>query len=86
MKTFVMLILLFQIDPYGNQFITTHYEDPIIQYDTLEECESTAEIKRDSMLDTATQLPELGILDINIGCVEPTSPEMFSRDTIQHQK
>lgn len=82
MNTYIMLILMLQMDPSGYTFSTPMQEDPIIQYATQQECESAAQIKRDVMLQSSLQFPELGILDIDIRCMAPTPSELFRRDTI----
>jgi len=77
MKTFAMLIMLLQLDPTGYPYTTTMTEDPEREYPTLALCESAALIKRDSMLRSSRDYPELAIIDIKITCV-PT--EFLSTD------
>ena len=70
MKTFILLIMLFQLDPDGNPYTATMQESPLRQYNTLAECESAAAVKRDTMLKSSKKYPDLMIMDVKIRCVD----------------
>jgi hypothetical protein len=72
MKAYIMLIMLLQLDPMdGLPYTTALQQSPIVEYNTLEECESAAELKRTEMLKSAKQYPDLGIVNIiMIECVD----------------
>jgi hypothetical protein len=70
MKSFILLIMLFQLDPDGYPYTATMQESPLRQYDTLAECESAAAVKRDTMLKSSRKYPDLGIQDVQIRCVD----------------
>ena len=82
MNTYIMLIMLFQMDPYGNPFTTSMQESPLRQYATIAECESAADVKRDAMLKSALKYPDLGIMDVQIRCVDSSEAE-FDPNHIQ---
>ena len=69
METFVMLIMLLHLDPTGYPYTTTMTEDPQQEYTTLKLCESAAVIRRDSMLRSSLNYPDLAIIDIRITCL-----------------
>jgi len=69
METFVMLIMLLHLDPTGYPHTTTMTEDPQREYQTLELCESAALAKRESMLRSSRDYPDLAIIDVKITCV-----------------
>ena len=75
MKTFIMLIMLFQMDPDGNPFTSALQESPLRQYDSVAECESAADMKRESMLKSSLKYPDLGIVDVRIQCVDSAEAE-----------
>jgi len=75
MKTFVMLIILFQMDPDGNPFTSALQESPLRQYATITECESAADTKRESMLKSSKRYPDLAIVDVRIQCVDSAEAE-----------
>ena len=70
MKTFIMLIMLFHLDPDGYPYTATMQESPLRQYATIMECESAADLKRDAMLKSSKKYPDLGIVDVQIRCVD----------------
>jgi len=78
METFAMLIMLLHLDPGGYPYTTTMTEDPQREYPTLELCESAALTKRDSMLRSSLNYPDLAIIDIRITCVPS---ELLGTDT-----
>lgn len=80
MKTYIMLIMLFHMDPYGYPYTSTMQESPLRQFDTQKECESAADIKRESMLKSSLKYPDLGIVDILIRCVDSSEAEFDSND------
>jgi len=69
METFAMLIMLLHLDFNGYPYTTTMTEDPQREYPTRELCESAAQSKRESMLRSSRDYPELTIVDIRIACV-----------------
>jgi hypothetical protein len=75
MKTYIMLIMLFQMDPHGYPFTSTLQESPMRQFDTQKDCESAADIKRESMLKSSLKYPDLGIVDVAIRCVDSSEAE-----------
>ena len=82
MTTYIMLIMLVQMDPAGYLYSTPMQEDPVIQYRTLTECESAADTRRSAMLQSSARYPALGIQDILIRCVSPTARDLQDPDTI----
>jgi len=70
MNTYVMLIMLLQLDMGGYPYITTMQEDPMREYATLQQCEAASDTKRASMLKTSLKYPDLGIQDVVIRCVD----------------
>jgi hypothetical protein len=82
MKAYIMLIMLLQLDPMdGLPYTTALQQSPLIEYNTLQECESAAESKRTAMLKSAKQYPDLGIVNILIECVDSAEAD-FDADNI----
>ena len=75
MKTFIMLIMLFHLDPDGYPYTATMQESPLRQYATITECESAADQKRDAMLESSKKYPDLGIQDVQIRCVDSSEAD-----------
>jgi hypothetical protein len=63
-----MAILLCQMDLTGSFYYTPMVENPRIEYNTLEECQSAAVIKRKDMLKSSLSYPDLEIFDVIIEC------------------
>ena len=82
MTTYIMLIMLIQMDPAGYTYSTPMQEDPVTQYRTLTECESAADTRRSAMLQSSARYPDLGIQDILIRCVSPTVTDLGDPNTI----
>jgi len=70
MKTYILLIMLFHLDPDGNPYTATMQESPLRNYATITECERAADLKRDAMLESSKKYPGLGIVDVQIRCVD----------------
>jgi len=68
MKVFIMAILMCQMDITGSFYYTPMVESPRIEYNTLEECQSAAAIKRKDMLYSSLKYPELELFDVIIDC------------------
>ena len=82
MKAYIMLIMLLQMDPdNGLPYTTAMQQSPMIEYNTLQECERAAEHKRTEMLKSAKQYPDLGIVNILIECVDSAEAD-FDADNI----
>ena len=82
MKAYIMLIMLLQMDPDdGLPYTTAMQQSPMIEYNTLQECESAAEHKRTEMLKSSRQYPDLGIVNILIECVDSAEAD-FDADNI----
>jgi len=75
MKAYIMLILLLQLDPMGQPYTTALQESPMREYATQSECESQADAKRDAMLKSSKKYPDLGIVDVQIQCVDSSEAE-----------
>ena len=75
MKTFILLILLFHLDPDGNPYTATMQESPVNHYNSLQECETAAEQKRAAMLLSAQRYPDLMIVDVKIRCVDSSEAD-----------
>ena len=75
MKVFIMAILLCQMDLTGSFYYTPMVENPRIEYNTLEECQSAAAIKRKNMLKSSLSYPDLEIFDVIIECVSDIESE-----------
>lgn len=82
MTTYIMLIMLIQMDPAGYTYTTPMQEDPVTQYRTLTECESAADTRRQTLLQSSARYPALGIQDIQIRCVSPTAADLRDPNTI----
>jgi hypothetical protein len=80
MKVFVMLIMLLHLDPDGLPYTTAMQQSPLIEYNTLQECERAAEQKRDAMLKSSRQYPDLGIVDVRIRCVDSAEIDFDATD------
>ena len=82
MKAYIMLIMLLQMDPDdGLPYTTALQQSPLIEYTTLQECERAAEIKRNMMLKSSRQYPDLAIVNILIECVDSSEAD-FDIDNI----
>ena len=82
MKAYIMLIMLLQLDPMdGLPYTTALQQSPLIGYNTLQECERAAELKRTAMLKSSRQYPDLGIVNILIECVDSAEAD-FDADNI----
>lgn len=82
MKVYIMLIMLLQMDPMdGLPYTTALQQSPVTEYNTLQECERTAELKRESMLKSSRQYPDLAIVNILITCVDSSEAD-FNTDNI----
>ena len=75
MKTYIMLIMLLHLDPMGQPYTTALQESPIKEYATQSECDRAAESKRETMLKSAQNYPDLGIVDVRITCVDSSEAE-----------
>ena len=66
-----MLIMLMQLDPDdGLPYTTALQQSPLIEYTSLQECETASELKRTVMLKSSRQYPDLAIVNIVIECVD----------------
>jgi len=82
MKAYIMLIMLLQMDPDdGLPYTTALQQSPLVEYTTLQECESAAELKRTEMLKSSRQYPDLAIVNILITCVDSSEAD-FDPDNI----
>jgi hypothetical protein len=76
MKAYIMLIMLLQLDPMdGLPYTTALQQSPMIEYTSLQECESAAESKRTEMLKSSRQYPDLAIVNIVIECVDSSEAD-----------
>ena len=83
MKVFVMLIMLLQLDPDdGLPYTTAMQQSPVIEYNTLQECETASELKRTAMLKSSRQYPDLAIVNILITCVDSSEADFDSTDIV----
>ena len=83
MNTFIMLIMLLQLDPDdGLPYTTALQQSPLIEYTSLQECERAAELKRTAMLKSSRQYPDLAIVNILITCVDSSEADFDSTDII----
>jgi hypothetical protein len=81
MKAYIMLIMLLQMDPDdGLPYTTALQQSPMIEYNTLQECERASELKRDAMLKSSRQYPDLAIVNILITCVDSSEADFDSTD------
>ena len=82
MKVYIMLIMLLQMDPNdGLPYTTAMQQSPMTEYSTLNECDRAAELKRESMLKSSRQYPDLMIVDVLIQCVDSSEAD-FNTDNI----
>ena len=72
MKIIIMLILIYQADVTGRVTITPFEEQPKNKFATIQKCEEAAEDKKNSILKSSSNYLELGIVDVEIICVETT--------------
>lgn len=71
MNAYIMLIMLLQLDPDdGLPYTTALQQSPLVEYTTLQECDRAAELKRNMMLKSSRQYPDLAIVDIRVQCVD----------------
>jgi len=80
MKVYIMLILLLHLDPDSQPYTTAMQQSPLIEYNTLRECDTAAEQKRESMLKSSKQYPDLGIVDVRIRCVDSAEIDFDPND------
>ena len=81
MKVYIMLIMLLQMDPmHGLPYTTALQQSPMIEYNTLQECERAAEQKRTAMLKSTKSYPDLAIVNILIECVDSSEMDFDSTD------
>jgi hypothetical protein len=72
MKIIIMLILIHQADVTGTITISPFEEQPKNKFATIQKCEEAAEDKKNSILKSSSNYLELGIVDVEIICVETT--------------
>ena len=72
MKIIIMLILIHQVDVTGAITISPFEEQPKNKFATIQKCEEAAEDKKNSILKSSSNYLELGIVDVEIICVETT--------------
>ena len=72
MKIIIMLILIHQVDVTGVITISPFEEQPKNKFATIQKCEEAAEDKKNSILKSSSNYLELGIVDVEIICVETT--------------
>ena len=83
MKAYIMLIMLLQMDPDdGLPYTTAMQQSPLTEYNTLQECERSAESKRTDMLKSSRQYPDLMIVNIMIECVDSSEADFDSNDIV----
>ena len=83
MKAYIMLIMLLQMDLHdGLPYTTALQQSPMIEYNTLQECDTAAELKRDAMLESSRQYPDLAIVNILITCVDSSEADFDSTDIV----
>ena len=81
MKAYIMLIMLLQMDPdNGLPYTTALQQSPMIEYNTLQECERAAEQKRTAMLKSSRRYPDLAIVNVIITCVDSSEADAHPRD------
>ena len=81
MKVYIMLIMLLQLDPDdGLPYTTALQQSPLIEYTSLQECETASELKRTVMLKSSRQYPDLAIVNILISCVDSSEADFDSTD------
>ena len=72
MKIIIMFILIYQADVTGAITISPFEEQPKNKFATIQKCEEAAEDKKNSILKSSSNYLELGIVDVEIICVETT--------------
>ena len=72
MKIIIMLILIHQADVTGTITISPFEEQPKNKFATIQKCEEAAEDKKNSILKSSSNYLELGIVDVEVICVETT--------------
>jgi len=78
-----MLIMLLQMDPDdGLPYTTALQQSPLVEYNTLQECELASESKRTQMLKSSGQYPDLAIIKIIIECVDSSEADFDSTDIV----
>ena len=83
MKAYIMLIMLLQLDPMdGLPYTTALQQSPIIEYNTLQECELASELKRTAMLKSSRSYPDLAIVNIIIECVDSAELDFDINDIV----
>jgi hypothetical protein len=83
MKVYIMLIMLLQMDPDdGLPYTTALQQSPLIEYTSLQECETASELKRTAMLKSSRQYPDLAIVNILITCVDSSEADFDSTDIV----
>jgi hypothetical protein len=83
MKAYIMLIMLLQLDPMdGLPYTTAMQQSPMIEYNTLQECELASELKRTEMLKSSRSYPDLGIINIIIECVDSSEADFDINDIV----
>lgn len=83
MKAYIMLIMLLQLDPDdGLPYTTALQQSPLVEYTTLQECERAAELKRNMMLKSSRQYPDLAIVNIMIECVDSAEADFDINDIV----
>ena len=70
MKIIIMLILIHQADVTGTITISPFEEQPKNKFATIQECKEAAVDKRNSILKSSSNYLELGIVDVEITCIE----------------
>ena len=76
MKAYIMLIMLLQMDPDdGLPYTTAMQQSPMIEYNTLQECDTASAQKRTAMLKSSLSYPDLMIVDILIQCVDSSEAD-----------
>ena len=77
MNAYIMLIMLLQLDPDdGLPYTTALQQSPLVEYTTLQECDRAAELKRNMMLKSSRQYPDLAIVDIRVQCVDSADMDL----------
>jgi hypothetical protein len=70
MKIIIMFILIYQADVTGKVTISPFEEQPKNKFATIQECEEAAVDKRNLILKSSSNYLELGIVDVEITCIE----------------
>jgi hypothetical protein len=68
MKSFIMAIVLCQMDVRGYIYFTHMKENPLIEYNSYKQCKDAADIKKEKMLISSLKYPEMEIVDVFINC------------------